>query len=181
MKLPLFTFVILTLLLLKPSSVIACSCSLPLTPLEELEKSTAVFSGKVTDIDFPIGIKISSADPVKVTFEVSKTWKGPNSKTLIVATARHGASCGYSFKQGEEYLVYAYNEEDKLSASLCSRTELLSSAETDLQELGLGNTPTNSDSDGSKSDLTIIIIVTSLILIILLIVIFLRKSKNLYK
>ena len=56
---------------------------------------------------------ISSADPVKVTFEVSKIWKGPDYKTLVVTTARDGASCGYPFKQDEEYIVYAYGEEDK--------------------------------------------------------------------
>jgi hypothetical protein len=120
---------------------------LPAPPQESLEKSTAVFAGKVTIMDIPNGIVISSADPVTVTFNVSRIWKGPDHKTLVVTTAREGASCGYSFKIGEEYIVYAYGEDDELSANICSRTNSLVNAQEDLQALGEGNLPTNSGSN----------------------------------
>ena len=137
-------------------------------PKESLEKSTTVFAGKVVDIDVPSGIVISSADPMKVTFDVSKVWKGPNYKTLVVTTARDGTSCGYSFKQGEEYIVYTYGEGDKLSTGICSRTKLLANAQEDLVGLGEGNLPTNS---GSK-------IVSGLVVIIIIIVFVVRKYKK---
>jgi len=117
------------------------------SPQDSLERSTAVFTGKVINIDIANEIIISSADPVLVTFNVSEIWKGPDHKTLVVTTARYEASCGYSFEQGGEYIVYAYGEEDKLSIHMCLRTELIANAREDLQALGKGNIPTNSGSN----------------------------------
>ena len=67
-------------------SAFACSCVEPGTPLEQLEWADAVFAGKVIDVDAPGGLVISTADPVKVTFDVSKVWKGSDDKTLVVTT-----------------------------------------------------------------------------------------------
>ena len=163
------------------SLVNACSCISPAPPKESLEKSTTVFAGKVVDIDVPSGIVISSADPMKVTFDVSKVWKGPNYKTLVVTTARDGASCGYSFKQGEEYIVYTYGEGDKLSTGICSRTNLLATAQEDLVGLGEGNLPTNSGSNyvpQSPNFVQILSIVGGLVVIIIIIVFVFRKYKK---
>ena len=78
---------------------------------------------------------------MKITFQVTRVWKGPEYRTLIVNTVRSAASCGYEFQAGQEYLVYTRGTEDSLQASLCSRTQLLSIASEDLKALGEGKVP----------------------------------------
>lgn len=180
-KIILFLFIVGSLLVVNTAIVNACSCIQPAPPQESLEQSTAVFAGKVVDIDVPSGIVIRSTDPVKVTFEVSKIWKGPDYKTLVLTTARGGASCGYPFKQNEEYIVYTYGEEDKLSTGICSRTRLLASAQEDLQELGEGNLSTNSGSNyipQTSNLIPIISIVGIAIVLIVIVALLVRKYKK---
>src|SRR5688572_21314275 len=44
------------------------------------------------------------------------------------------ADCGYGFRLGGQYLVYAYqNNDKKLQTSICTRTRLLSEASADLE------------------------------------------------
>lgn len=139
-KILLTIFLFSALFFAGAGSVSACSCVRPGSPIEELEKSDAVFAGTVVNIDIPSLQKAkqqfglgSSMDSVEVTFNVSEVWKGPKNKTITIKTARSSASCGYNFEQGKEYFVYA-NENDKdLSVSLCSRTNLLSEAEEDTE------------------------------------------------
>lgn len=145
------TLIFMALLTVRPSVTYACSCVVPAEPLEALESSSAVFTGKVVDKKEPKGTIISSADSVKVTFEVDSSWKGVKGNKVTLSTALSSASCGFEFVEGESYIVYAYaNDEDdssKLEASLCSRTKLLASASEDLKELGpsiSAGTPTTS-------------------------------------
>lgn len=101
-----------------------------------MEKATAVFAGKAVKI---------VADPkhyeVTVTFEVSRAWKGDAGKTVAVTTARDGAACGFSFHEGDGYLVYATAVENKLYTGLCTRTQVLAHAKEDLGALGKGKEP----------------------------------------
>ena len=115
----------------------ACSCMIPESPRDSLQKSDAVFSGKVVEIkeENPSYPLISSMDPVWVSFEVDKVWKGPRDP-ITIQTPQSSASCGYSFEKGESYLVYAYQNGNTLEVSLCSRTTLVSNAAEDLEELG---------------------------------------------
>ncbi|CAH1054551.1 hypothetical protein [Paenibacillus pseudetheri] len=134
------TLIFMALLTVHPSVTYACSCVVPAEPLEAMESSSAVFTGKVVDKKEPKGTLISSADPVKVTFEVDSSWKGVEGNQVTLTTALSSASCGFEFVEGESYIVYASangeGESDKLVASLCSRTKLLASASEDLKELG---------------------------------------------
>lgn len=169
-------FLIASLFSINTSIASACSCVYPDPPQESLKKSTAVFAGKVTNMDIPNGIVISSADPVIVNFDVSEIWKGPDYRTLIVTTARDGASCGYSFEQNEEYIVYAYGEEDELITNICTRTNLFANAQEDLKELGKGNLPTNSGSNinyvhQTSNLIQILSIVLGVIVLIVIIVV----------
>lgn len=138
------------IILASTTLVSACSCVMPGSPQQELNESDAVFAGTVENV--ADGIAGTGVGPtglsrgIYVTFDVSTTWKGPQHKTLVIKTAAQGASCGYPFKEGNEYLVYA-NEEygvenGKLTANLCSRTARLNEADTDLNALGSGITPT---------------------------------------
>lgn len=63
----------------------------------------------------------------RVTFEVIESFKGSARRRVHVDTALHEASCGYSFQLGEEYLVWAYGDDDSssLTTSICSRTQPL--------------------------------------------------------
>ncbi|MDZ7611875.1 MAG: hypothetical protein U5L10_03870 [Candidatus Moranbacteria bacterium] len=180
-KIILLLFIMGSLFVVNTAIVTACSCVQPASPQESLEQSTAVFAGKVIDVDVPSGLVVSSADPVKVTFEVSKIWKGPDYKTLVLTTARDEASCGYSFKENEEYIVYAYGEEDTLSTDICSRTKPLANAEEDLQDLGTGNSPTNPSSNyvQQTSNFILIASIAGIAIVLFFITIFLiRKYKK---
>jgi hypothetical protein len=88
-----------------------------------------VFAGEVVDLKRGFGTN-------KVSFRVSEVWKGPEQDTLEVSTPRYEASCGYSFKEGQEYLVYA--EGKKMKVTYCGRTTPLSKASADLEVLGNG-------------------------------------------
>jgi len=117
----------------------ACTCLPPGSPSEELERSTAVFSGRAVGMEVPSGRTMSSADPVEVTFKVYAVWKGPKSDTVTVTTARSSVSCGYEFETGRAYVVYARGKADDLQVSLCSRTKPLARAGDDLAALGRGD------------------------------------------
>jgi len=135
--------VFMALLAVRPSVTYACSCVVPAAPLEAMEQNAAVFSGKVISIQKQTGILQSSADPVKVTFAVAASWKGVEDDTVTLTTALGSESCGFEFKEGEDYLVYARAAQDtgELTTSLCSRTTVLASAGEDLSALGPGEVP----------------------------------------
>jgi hypothetical protein len=144
-----------TLLSILPVSLAnACSC-LPRTPQQNFQSSEAVFSGRVINItNFTRGARqsytgsYSSSEPeaVQVIFEVSKVWKGKSNQNLVVRTAANSAMCGYNFQQGQEYLVYADEAENKLVTGLCNGTKPLSMAQSDLGILGEGKSPNNANS-----------------------------------
>ena len=121
----------------------ACSCVVPDSPEKELQRHDAVFSGNVISMEelHPTEPLYFSGDPVVVTFEIDKIWKGLNSSdSITVHTAQSSASCGYGFETNQKYIVYASydDEKEQLEVSLCSRTSLLSDASEDLEELGTG-------------------------------------------
>ena len=130
--------VVLTVLgvvfLLSPRCASACQCSMPVEK-PTLAESSAVFSGEVVKIDQPSPFK-SGADLETDTFRVYEVWKGPQRRTLEVHTALMGASCGYPFKEGQEYLVYAYTGKQGLEVGLCGNVIPLSKASEDLALLG---------------------------------------------
>lgn len=89
--------------------------------------SEAVFIGlaeKVTIENYRMTVK----------FSVEKTIRGVAEKTVEVFTSASSASCGYPFKEGERYFVYARKGSDgRLGESLCGPTTLLKDAEDDLE------------------------------------------------
>jgi hypothetical protein len=150
--------VVLTVLggvfLLFPQCASACSCAGVQSSQDALADSEAVFAGEVVKIDRPSPFKSSAALETD-TFRVSEVWKGPGQRTLEVHTALWGASCGYPFKEGEEYLVYAYTGKQGLEVDLCGATIPLSEAGADLQVLANSEKPMGgealSDTSGGVS------------------------------
>lgn len=112
---------------------LACSC-MKLTPSEGFTSSTAVFTGEVTDIGKNESTRFGGRE---VTLRVKKLWKGDPKEIIEVHTAGSSAACGYPFKVGETYLVYAVSDEaDPMRVSLCSRTAPVDQAKEDLSFLG---------------------------------------------
>jgi hypothetical protein len=110
-----------------PMRVAACSCALP-DPAEATQRVDAVFVGAVVDQRAPVsGPVTSSADPVQSLFAVEEVRKGPTVSTMVVSTARDGASCGAGFQVNARWLVYATLAADgTYTSSLCEPNELLS-------------------------------------------------------
>lgn len=125
----------------------ACKCAEPGPPAEELEKFSAVFAGEVVWIEHsydPNATSFSPEDFTTVVFEVSAVWKGAVYEEMSVTTPPIGGSCGFTFIEGEEYIVYAHDSfygDGGYTVSLCSRTALLGQAGIDLDALGDGSPP----------------------------------------
>ena len=137
----LVALVLTALVLARGAEARACSCTPPPSPADALARAAAVFAGRVTKTEDPATGPIrSSMDPITVTHEISTVWKGASGPSVSVTTARDGASCGFTFAKGEEYLVYASAVRAGLHVSLCSRTRRLANAADDVKALGAGTT-----------------------------------------
>ena len=128
-------------------SAYACLCASSGSPAEALERADAVFAGKVTSITFKgtSPYRLSSAEPVEVEFRVKRVWKGPRRETMTVDTDASGISCGYQFKKGQTYIVYATDG----YTGMCSRTAPAWMAFADLVALGEGWRPVTATTAGT--------------------------------
>ncbi|MCR8656652.1 hypothetical protein [Paenibacillus endoradicis] len=116
--------------------MLACNCFYPEDAIEALEKSDAVFTGRVK------GIKKTTIDNESynaVLIEVNEIWKGIHTTQIIVYTT--WSSCQFDFQQEEDYLLYSYNHEGNYYVMNCGRSTTLASAESDLKQLGQGLEP----------------------------------------
>ena len=125
----------------------ACSCAGPAPPCAAFGGSAAVFVGTATDVRVrepkPVAAARDEPDwtPVVVRFAVLEPFLGVEGAEVEVATGRGGGDCGYQFRKGESYLVYAYGARDgkPLSTGICTRTRAVGDAAEDLEFLrGLG-------------------------------------------
>ncbi len=113
----------------------ACSCAGSPPPCEAYWDASAVFVGTVI---FSTTTKIKLGD-FEVTnrlvrFHVDRHLRGVKGSEVEVLTGMGGADCGYGFRLGGQYLVYAYRNEGKvLSTGICTRTRLLSEATADFE------------------------------------------------
>lgn len=117
----------------------ACSCVMPGTVLEELEKSGVVFDGIVDSIELPktdIFGGSSSADEAKYTFSVNGSWKGEVESSTTVFSAQSSISCGYEFEVGKRYVVFGMKNGDKITVSHCSATNKINDSSPELKKLG---------------------------------------------
>lgn len=114
--------------------VSACSCLGRPAPCEAYWKASAIFAGTVTDISGVSGKKVGYGLSRRlVRFSVNEAFLGVNGTEAEVKTGLGDADCGYGFRQGGQYLVYAYRQKDgSLYTGICSRTRPLSEAADDL-------------------------------------------------
>ena len=138
----------------------ACSCIGQSSPSQALFNSAAVFEGYVINISLgsrwvPPGISRSATcglriareseglalcldDNVVITIEVTAAWKGVEPGLVQIQTPAQGSACGYPFRVGQRYMVYANRtgKDSNLGTSICDSTKLRSDAKADLKELG---------------------------------------------
>ena len=130
-----------------PGPVYACKCVVPGTPSEELEKFSTVFAGRVVSVQHsfdPDAATVSPEDRTTVGFEVSEVWKGTVHEDMYITTPPTGGSCGFTFVEGEQYIVYGHDsnyDDGGYTVGICSRTALLDLAQADLDAFGDGQAP----------------------------------------
>lgn len=115
---------------LVPQPAFACSCAPPGSDLEAMQGSDAVFAGTVMSASDPQGDGriVSSGRPIFYTFEVDAVAKGDVDDRQQVRSAADGASCGFGFREGRRYLVFAYHgrgeadPDEPLHTDLCTKT-----------------------------------------------------------
>jgi hypothetical protein len=131
---------------------VACSCNgTGGPPCQNAFQVDAVFVGTVSSItalpdDEPPVRPGESRIPraVRVDFTAVVAYRGVLASTLSVITAGSGPACGYSFKPGERYVVYATRPSDGsgLRTGICSRTRPLAQAGDDIRFLNTLAKPT---------------------------------------
>ena len=141
MKKILIHLLAVTFCMAAPCVGFACSCNLShLVGKSEKyqvnyarKHADAVFSGLVTEI-----IIDEKSHTYEAKFRVRESWKGVDLEKISLFGGTDCCFCQYEFKVGESYLVYAVldKERNRLSTSICQRTELLSVAQKDLKYLG---------------------------------------------
>ena len=125
-----FVFILFTLSLIElafNNPVFACECRKRNDFEQEFSFSQSVFVGEVVEID-------NSKPDAIITFRVETIWKGAKTTRIIVRTNNQGKACGYIFKHGEKYLVYAYDD-GALRTSICTRTAEIKLTAKDLKKL----------------------------------------------
>jgi carboxypeptidase family protein len=141
-KLKLLSIGSLVLTLLSFSdTAFACDCAGTRPPCEAYWQAEAVFIGTPKEVSW-IELEDKTENPTfkyrerVFRFSVDQAFRGVNGSQVSVMTGQGGGDCGYGFKIGELYLVYAYRDNQKkemLSTSICTRTRPIRNAGADLE------------------------------------------------
>jgi len=119
-----------------PLNVSACNCDIPKDAIEGMAHSDAVFTGEVKRIKTAY---VNGEANNAVFIHVDEIWKGINETQVIVYTGWN--SCQFEFKEGEQYLLYAYKYEDKYHVISCGRSATILNGAEDIKLLGPGDKP----------------------------------------
>jgi len=110
-------FILFTLITI---SVFSCSCPFPETAKEEIKKSDFVIVGKVISKSW---IKSEDGNYFHIEVELKESFKGDfKTKMISLKTGPPLPSCGFNFKVGKIYAIYAYCSEIGINTSQCTRT-----------------------------------------------------------
>lgn len=102
-----FLFLFGTWFVVAPLTIHACSCAEPPSIEDQLNRKTAIFTGKLMSLKKPDKGKIVySAEPVKAQFEVKTVWKGELGSQTTVYSALSSESCGYEGFEVNENLSF---------------------------------------------------------------------------
>ncbi|WP_309608551.1 hypothetical protein [Flavobacterium sp.] len=129
-KLLLFIVIIFSV-----SKSYSCSCTAKPSVKMNWESANEIFNGKIVSVDSLLygnnGAKIYSYT-VKIlkSFKIG-FYKNREFRTILT---QDGSSCDFMFEIGKEYLIYAKEDNQTLSSSICSRTSLFKNVEKEESE-----------------------------------------------
>jgi len=134
---------LITSLFLVSSTLSACSCAYigPDCHAAWSQGVDAILLGRVEKIQANGGNPGDAASNAaligmnKVSVAVEEVYRGTAAKSIDVYTSSSSASCGYSFLQGERYVIFAWSSGGRLMVSLCSATRPAKYAEEDIAYL----------------------------------------------
>ena len=117
-----------------------CSCVPRSAVRTEFDSADAVFTGRV------LSVRDTTVDPAsghggwrmrRVVLRADRAWKGVESDTVVVVTGMSDGDCGFRFRRGATYLVFAHAAPDgSLGTGICDRTARLWRAAADVRALG---------------------------------------------
>ena len=114
---------ILIFILALPINLIACSCGNfwgPIT-IKDYNNSEFIISGKVTKVI--INTKETVYRQRQIEFQIDEVFKGKiGLKTVTIYTALSDATCGLFVKENEEWVIWAYLQNNAISTNLCTRS-----------------------------------------------------------
>ena len=114
----------------------ACSCAGAGSPCESYGSASAVFSGTVVATREKERSNTNDPDDIGYRrifkFSVEQSFLGVDTTEIEILTGSGGGDCGYAFKIGGRYLVYAYRYRNELVTTICSRTKPFAQATEDL-------------------------------------------------
>jgi hypothetical protein len=125
-------FLVLTLAIARDAD--ACQCAEPEgPPCQSLFQVQAVFVGTVRSVT-PAPRVAPLLENIRVEFEEALPFRGVEGSRQTVFTDSDGPACGYPFRVGQRYVVYAsrYKGAGPLVTSTCSRTRPIAEAAEDL-------------------------------------------------
>jgi hypothetical protein len=144
-----------------------CPCEPKNSPQEAIVAADIIFVGKLlrAETNWMSG-------GMKYAFEVERTWKMDADRMLYV-NSEFERDCGYAFREGERYLVYANKLFTTKKTDSCSGSKPLLEAEADLAILGQGS-PTQTPASLNRAMWTMGLLIVGGILFLVLVV--LRKK-----
>ncbi len=115
---------------------LACTCMhRRADPARAFTAAAAVFAGKVIEItEGESSPPASGIKELAVKIRVEKSWKLIRKDEITVFTVNTSNLCGFPFRVGERYLVYAHAGKE-LGTDICTRTALLLNAKDDWEYL----------------------------------------------
>jgi len=141
-------FLVVAILVIMPhADALACTCmggGGPACQEAWREGVNSIFLGRVAKIEVTLGVmgapdnaaSMTLGGSMKVvTIEIEESYRGISGKSVQVVTAADEAACGYSFREGERYLIFAGKQGSRLGVSLCSATRPAKYAEDDIAYL----------------------------------------------
>ncbi|WP_026135817.1 hypothetical protein [Nafulsella turpanensis] len=140
---------LLLIFLLSIQSATACDCGTTPTIAESHQSSDLIFVGEVLSIE-PFDLtEIKRLDELPqlyskqvIRFKISQIIKGNPASEVAIITGLGDGDCGFGFKKGVSYLVYAHEDglftekDDKhFETDICDRTKIYPGPNAELERL----------------------------------------------
>ncbi len=130
-KLSSFIFAITVLFFVAGEIQASCSGVVQHPPCAEFWRANAVFIATAIEVQTKPQV-YEGVPPITARLKIEEVFKGIKEKEFIFESN----DCGFQFKKGEKYLVYAHRRNNKLNVQIRrTRTKLLAEATEDLNYL----------------------------------------------